>query len=198
MKANLIKIKEGEYILVTLHKNLPHWFKMAFYVGNGYYKFASNTLSGGIKNIDEIHSLSLNNCQAIGRGYDLDALAENWVFTLNGHKWSNNDDTAGDNYGSFIAGAKTILEILSDKKFNEHDVRNAYFHGEKDSYVKGGQTKEMENEFIQSLQQTNWDVEIEMEPYHDGEFVNDDKTHSFKPKWRPKFDEDGCLILKLA
>jgi hypothetical protein len=36
----------------------------------------------------------------------LDDAAHEWVFETNGHKWSNNDDTAGDNYGSFIAGAK--------------------------------------------------------------------------------------------
>jgi hypothetical protein len=38
--------------------------------------------------------------------------------------------------------------------YSEEDVRLAYFQGEKDSYVKGGQTKEMEDEFIQSLKQT--------------------------------------------
>jgi len=32
--------------------------------------------------------------------------ADEWVFDKNGMKWSNNDDTAGDNYSSFIAGAK--------------------------------------------------------------------------------------------
>lgn len=32
--------------------------------------------------------------------------AEKWVFETNGHKWSNNDNTTGDNYGSFIAGAE--------------------------------------------------------------------------------------------
>ena len=37
--------------------------------------------------------------------------------------------------------------------YSEQEVRLAYFQGEKDSYVKGGQTKEMENEFIQSLKQ---------------------------------------------
>jgi len=40
------------------------------------------------------------------------------------------------------------------KGYSEEDVRLAYFQGEKDSYIKGGQTKEMENEFIQFLQQT--------------------------------------------
>ena len=37
--------------------------------------------------------------------------------------------------------------------YSEEDVRLAYFQGEKDSYVKGGQTKKMEDEFIQSLKQ---------------------------------------------
>lgn len=31
-------------------------------------------------------------------------LAEEWVYETNGHKWSNNNDEAGDNYGSFLAG----------------------------------------------------------------------------------------------
>lgn len=36
----------------------------------------------------------------------IDDAAKNWVFDINGHKWSSNDDTAGDNYGSFKAGAQ--------------------------------------------------------------------------------------------
>jgi hypothetical protein len=35
-----------------------------------------------------------------------------------------------------------------------------------------------------------------MEPYHDGEFIDDGKTHIVEPKWRPELDADGCLILK--
>jgi hypothetical protein len=40
----------------------------------------------------------------------IEEAAERWVFDTNGHKWSNNDDTAGDNYGSFIAGYKLAQE----------------------------------------------------------------------------------------
>ncbi len=40
--------------------------------------------------------------------------ADEWVFDINGMKWSNNDGTAGDNYGSFIAGAKFVLSRLSN------------------------------------------------------------------------------------
>ena len=40
--------------------------------------------------------------------------AEKWVFNINGMKWSNNDNTAGDNLGSFIAGVKWVLNSLSN------------------------------------------------------------------------------------
>ena len=50
--------------------------------------------------------------------------AEKWVFDTNSHKWSNNDNTAGDNFGSFIAGAKWQKEtnfryiILDDDTYD--------------------------------------------------------------------------------
>ncbi len=31
-------------------------------------------------------------------------LADNWVFEINGYKWSNNNNEAGDNFGSFKEG----------------------------------------------------------------------------------------------
>lgn len=42
--------------------------------------------------------------------------ADEWVFDINGMKWSNNDDTAGDNYGSFIAGAKWVLSRINNDR----------------------------------------------------------------------------------
>lgn len=36
--------------------------------------------------------------------------AEKWVFETNGHKWSNNNDEAGDNYSSFKAGAEWMQQ----------------------------------------------------------------------------------------
>jgi len=42
--------------------------------------------------------------------------AEEWVFEKNGQKWSNNDDTAGDNFGSFIEGAKWVLDKMNKKQ----------------------------------------------------------------------------------
>jgi len=42
----------------------------------------------------------------------LDEAAACWVWETNGHKWSNSDDTAGDNYGSFKAGAEWQREQM--------------------------------------------------------------------------------------
>jgi len=49
----------------------------------------------------------------------LEEMANKWVFETNGYKWSNNDDTAGDNYGSFVAGYKEALKTM----YSEEEVR---------------------------------------------------------------------------
>lgn len=66
----------------------------------------------------------------------LEEAAERWVFDTNGHKWSNNDDTAGDNYNSFIKGTKWQMERsyseeeldLLNKMFNLYWIENNSQH----------------------------------------------------------------------
>jgi hypothetical protein len=53
--------------------------------------------------------------------------AEKWVFETNGHKWSNNDDTAGDNFSSFIAGAKWQQEQAKEMEKNNTDNKVIHF-----------------------------------------------------------------------
>jgi hypothetical protein len=53
---------------------------------------------------------------------DVIELADKWVFDINGYKWSNNDSTAGDNFGSYIAGYNKAREKY---KYTEEDVRKA-------------------------------------------------------------------------
>lgn len=43
---------------------------------------------------------------------EIQQAADLWVFKENGHKWSNNDNTAGDNFGSFMQGAKFVLNFI--------------------------------------------------------------------------------------
>jgi len=45
----------------------------------------------------------------------IQAAAEHWVWMKNAQKWSNNNNEAGDNFGSFIAGAKWSIERMKDK-----------------------------------------------------------------------------------
>jgi hypothetical protein len=53
----------------------------------------------------------------------LDEAAHKWVFEKNGNKWSNNDDTAGDNYGSFIEGAKWEQK-QNKNRYSEEEIIN--------------------------------------------------------------------------
>jgi hypothetical protein len=151
------------------------------------------TLNNPKEYTNELQPLSLKNCLKVVNNYDLDEMATEYA-----EKRKELDiPYANGLYYGFLEGFQKALELMGDKKYSEEDVRNAYFNGEKDSYVKGGQTKEMQNEFIQSLKQTEWDVEIEMrskdidELRESGEgFLNN------KNLYIPKLDEDGCLIIK--
>ena len=67
----------------------------------------------------------LNNLKRNSMDKKLDEAAQQWVFETNGHKWSNNDDTAGDNYGSFKEGAKWQAERM----YSEDDLRQVYIVG---------------------------------------------------------------------
>jgi hypothetical protein len=42
--------------------------------------------------------------------------AEKWVFETNGMKWSNNDNTAGDNFSSFMAGVKWLIVRINNDR----------------------------------------------------------------------------------
>jgi len=46
---------------------------------------------------------------------EINEAAHNWVFVINDSKWSNNNNEIGDNYGSFINGAKWLIEQLKNK-----------------------------------------------------------------------------------
>lgn len=170
------------------------------------------------------HKLSLSNCQAIELGFDLDKLVETIFPSLENSRTSLrmwvSEMERGSQRSAFIKGFKKAVEILGDKKFTEEDVKKALYEKAinfeiycNEFGVNGKYTKSDE-EIIQSLQQTEWSVEVEMEndinqcdgckAGHelDGHLHIDPKTGSRymscqKDKYqRPKLDADGCLILK--
>ena len=157
-----------------------------------------------LKSINQ--ALSLKNCQAIANCYDLDELAEDWCMKPE-NNWSNNNREVGDNYCSYKKGFQKALEILGDKKFSEEDIRNAmervwYWH--EDNQDKDCLTVyKLISKHIQSLQQTEWSVEIVMicphpeDTYVCGIQYGCDEDGCNHPNTIPLLDADNCLILKI-
>lgn len=142
---------------------------------NGYTLFVDGKVFGDtdghqLKSIT--NRLSIKNCQIIELDCDLDELIKKEI--ANG-KLHPND---GAKKEGIERGIQIALEILGDKKFSVEDMRMAFFHVQNEPTF---------DEFIQSLQQTEWDVEVEMVKEHIG---------SGCYKKYPKSDDEGCLILK--
>lgn len=142
--------------------------------------------------------LSLSNCQTVELGYDLDEIIGDWIET-NGHRWSNNDNTLGDNFGSFKDGFHKAFEILGDKKFSEEDMKRLLSFVVNNA-INVNNTDRAHN-YIKSLQKNEWDVEILT--YKDGDLIhhkgnmNVTYQHSeLLDPITPKLDENGCYTLK--
>jgi hypothetical protein len=165
MKAELVKRED-------------HW---ALYNEDGH-KIAAT--------IDGCNSkLSIKNCEAIANGYDLDELASERLST-------RFDENSGYHKFVFVEAYKEgflkAMEILGDKKFSINDMEKLMFATlEFTDTQEEGETYPFFKSFIQSLQQTEWDVEIVTKPYTEvGE------GFELESKREPKLDKDGCLILK--
>jgi hypothetical protein len=132
---------------------------------------ATPNLSASIR-----HSLSIKNCQAIERGYDLDELANEYYKEM-----SPSSDMVDVNV--FKAGFQKALEILGDRRFTiEQVVELAKILISNPMSTSGKHPQELVDEYVRSLQQNEWEVEIEMDILNEYD--------------QPKLDADGCLILK--
>ena len=175
MKAKLIKEEEGYYVYVnteTIGTTRP------------------------LLNFDLVkYKLSLKNCQAIERGYDLDDLAENYGIE-NGLDLGCFDEVKNSKT-DFKAGFQKALELNNTKLYTLEDMMNCW-----NKALTFQTHKETLGEHIQSLQQTEWDVEIEMicphpkDTYVCGIQYGCDEDGCNHPNQVPYLDEDGCLILK--
>ena len=148
--------------------------------------------------------LSLKNCQAIERGYDLDELAKtifpDKIFTIN-EEYETPIDGFPYQWG-FKVGFQKALELIGDKKFSEEDVKNIFAKTLENAPSMESHTRmisdeqyrhsvmdELYDRITKSLQQTEWDVEIEMDA------IPADRAPGGWDRF-PKLDADGCLILK--
>lgn len=132
------------------------------------------------------YKLSLKNCQVIERGYDLDELANELLYSKYPFHPSNESGYWLDMYKE---GFQKALEIIGDKKYSEGDMLECW-----NSAVR---PSNFWSKFMDSLQQTEWDVEVEMD--EEKEFIFDPAMGISQGHYsdKPKLDADGCLILKL-
>jgi len=137
--------------------------------------------------------LSLKNCQAIERGYDLDELVKGFIERTGYHDF--------DSY-SYKLGFQKALELMGDKKFSEEDIRKALTKGYLMKFNPSDEYQKTLSDFIQSLQQTEWDVIVEMicphpmDTYRCGLQYGCDGDGCNHLNQVPLLDADGCLILK--
>ena len=141
--------------------------------------------------ITDGRKLSIKNCEAIANGYDLDELSEKHydVHIKRGHTEEDSLQRKID----FTLGFVSALEILGDKKFSVKDMEKLMFATIEFTEQKEGETYPFLKSFIQSLQQTEFDVELVMECC--GNYSAPCK-YNCEYGSKPLLDSDGCLILK--
>ena len=147
--------------------------------------------------------LSLKNCEAIENGYDLDELAsQRYIIKNTGDMFMPNPHEVNNIYRreGFKEGFQKALYILGDKKFSVKDMEKLMFATIEFTEQKEGETYPFLKDFIQSLQQTEWDVEVVTEKDCYGSAgICDKSTMAGCIICTPVTylrDENGCLILR--
>ena len=160
MNAKLYKTEKENYVLVDPTKGT---------YDDGY------TL--GTSRESQFNKLSIKNCETIERGYDLGELAM-------GYDLYENINFVGQTR-AYKAGFQKALDLNNTKLYTLEDMMNCW-----NKALTFQDHKETLGEYIQSLKQKEWDVEVEMVPAlsNNGNVYYGDI---------PKLDENGCLILKL-
>ena len=182
MKAKLIKTKQELIVNYHLKNENGHTIATTLFPVPTEVEYAAN--SRGIK----LQRISLKNCEAIDRGYDLDELANELLYSKYPFHPSNDSGYWLDMYKE---GFQKALELIGDKKFTLEDMMNCW-----NKALIFQTHKETLGEHIQSLQQTEWDVEVEID--EEKEFILDPTMGISQGHYldKPKLDENGCLILK--
>lgn len=134
-----------------------------------------------------IHKLSLANCINIKNDYDLDKIATEFC-----EKRKDVDVVYSNGlYYGFLAGFDKRDEMLSDKKFSKQDVLEIAWELFRDNpnIKKFSDFKKCFEEHIELLEAKENEIDVII----DTEIVNNE---GFPIYHKPKFDEDGFLILK--
>jgi len=174
------------------------------YRGDKDYKLYVNETTYATTSNSPYKKLSKQNCDEIFGIVDLMKLAEE-----NSHKYYDVKTTDWHcNYNGFFSGFQKAMELNKDKVFTIEDVVQLASILISNPYERSGKTaQELVDAYIESLQKpTEIEVEIVMEsvvvgqchcPCHKGlEIIHIMACCNPKHFEQPKFDSEGCIILK--
>lgn len=200
--VNKSTIEVDDYYLAWEHNySAPKWVLYNLSSGlNGenQYKVIGSTIA----DIGE-HRLNKSNCAEIYLGYELEdvvnELASEWVFVTNKDKWSNNDDTAGDNYGSFKAGFNMCLKLLGKKQFDHNELKVIAWELLRDN-PNVHSFSAFEKVFEEYIAEYNT-IEVEIVNYVDMPFEIADSRHPLAKHVTntgiPVIEDDCIILIKL-
>lgn len=193
MFGKLLKTEKGNYVLIDDTKGT---YDKGFLIGTS--------------RDSDVNKLSIKNCESIANGYDLDELLDGLLINRGEHFSRVRNPLYGEERQLAKDLVQKALEIINEARTHK-DPQLIDSMSLRYRHDFGLITDESQKDGIRTIMHqlweevvglgfydgpTQWNVEIEMEPYHDGEFIDDGKTHVVEPKWRPALDADGCLILK--
>ena len=142
--------------------------------------------------VPENYTLSEVNCRAIELGIDLYEKATAFA----SKRMDLNPIYANGLYYGFLEGFSERDKMLSDKNFSEEDVSKAIIWAH-DKSTEGVYLSRLPiTDYIQSLQQTEWECEIVTEPLNLDELRAQNRGFLNAETRKPKYDLNGDLILK--
>jgi len=163
MKAKLSKDKDGSY---TLSHHPSGWG-----IGSTNHEWVTNHRGEQI-----VSKLSIKNCEAIERGYDLDELAD-----IETEKYETRTQKSFKR--GFLYGFQKALELMETEIKQLREFTKGF---EEDWDFDGGWNCIVEMEYVGECNGNNGDGCFQESPGHN--------CGCFERK--PKLDADGCLILK--
>lgn len=191
MEAKLIKTKQELVVNYHLKNENGHTIATTLFPVPTEVEYAAN--SRGIT----LQRLSHENCEAIERNFDL--VDHAIAYAGEGGRYCDPHGFSDKQIGllqGYIDGFEKALELMGDKKFSEEQMKKIYEKGYSSgrSELNSRESDKIKSDYIQSLQKTEWDVEIEMGKV---ESYKDKMGNVRTEKTFPTLDADGCLILTL-
>lgn len=172
MERKLIKI-EDDYVLVgsftTPEEGMLFITRDNVLHTNIGWNYGDRLVIASTNAHHNVNKLSLKNCQAIERGYDLDDLAIDYIGEPDKKHWIPSE------YNEFVAfkeGFQKALELMGDKKFSENDVLKVVTHvfnelvlvdGFNKNYLFPESIYQETTTKCKSMQQKEWDVILDDE-----------------------------------